>query len=233
MAWLAFQFHHDHPETWEIFANQGIKFGKKRLRSYNAVLGRIDGADGVKTGFVCASGYNIVASASRGGRRMIAIILGAQSVFGRAESAAQLLESGFGSVVNAPLLPPAPAGLGPEPFSLRSQLCREGGGARSQPSVASVLKKNADKKSDRSTFALSVRTEPPRYLPVSLGGAVGYAGSHVNSRIIIPPIPRDKPVMIAGPLGDIVPLTTEEKLALRQTIIVGVPSPHPGRVEIR
>src|SRR5262245_63753104 len=49
----------------------------------------------MKTGFICASGFNLVASATRGGRRLIAVVLGSRSGMQRAEKAAQLLERGF------------------------------------------------------------------------------------------------------------------------------------------
>ena len=49
------------------------------MRNYNTLLGRYPGADGMKTGFICASGFNLVASATRNGKRLIAVVLGAPS----------------------------------------------------------------------------------------------------------------------------------------------------------
>jgi len=66
-------------------------------RNYNTLLGRYPGADGMKTGFICASGFNLVATATRGDRRLIAVVLGAPSSAARALKAAQLLERGFNS----------------------------------------------------------------------------------------------------------------------------------------
>ena len=83
---------------WHIPA---IKFGKTVMRNYNSLIGRYPGADGMKTGFICASGFNLVASATRNGKRMIAVVLGASSSQGRAMKAAQLLERGFSSNANA------------------------------------------------------------------------------------------------------------------------------------
>jgi D-alanyl-D-alanine carboxypeptidase len=65
------------------------------MRNYNKLIDRYPGADGMKTGFICASGYNLVASATRNGRRLIAVVLGAPSGAQRAETAASLLERGF------------------------------------------------------------------------------------------------------------------------------------------
>ena len=72
-----------------------IRFGKRVMRNFNKLIGRYPGADGMKTGFICASGYNLVATATRNGSRLIAVVLGANSVTARAVKAAQLLERGF------------------------------------------------------------------------------------------------------------------------------------------
>ena len=65
------------------------------MRNYNKLLADYPGADGMKTGFICASGFNLVASATRDNRRLIAVVLGAPSSAVRAQKAAQMLERGF------------------------------------------------------------------------------------------------------------------------------------------
>src|SRR5215467_7871463 len=85
------------PEYDYFWHLPGIRFGKMVQRNYNTLLGRYPGADGMKTGFICSSGFNLVASATRDNRRLIAIVLGAPSSAVRAQKAAQLLEQGFGS----------------------------------------------------------------------------------------------------------------------------------------
>ena len=71
-----------------------IKAGKKILRSPNALLEHYRGANGMKTGFICASGL-IMASAERNGRTLIAVVLGATSSVQRTETAARLLNDAF------------------------------------------------------------------------------------------------------------------------------------------
>jgi D-alanyl-D-alanine carboxypeptidase len=95
MAMLARALIHDFPEYDYYWHLPGIKLGKKVVRNYNTLLGRYPGADGMKTGFICASGFNLVATASRDGKRMIAVVMGAPSSAVRAVQAAQLLEQGF------------------------------------------------------------------------------------------------------------------------------------------
>jgi D-alanyl-D-alanine carboxypeptidase len=77
---------------WHIPA---IKFGRRVVRNYNQLIGRYPGADGMKTGFICASGFNLVATATRNNKQLIAVVLGAPSSAVRAVKAAELLESGF------------------------------------------------------------------------------------------------------------------------------------------
>lgn len=132
---LARSFLRDLPE-YEYFVHiPAIRFGKRVTGNFNKLIGRYPGADGFKTGFICASGYNLVASATRNGRRLIAVVLGANSGTARAVKAAQLLERGFsqdnlswlrpslGTVEN---LVPVDA----SPPNLREEMC---GGHRKRP----------------------------------------------------------------------------------------------------
>jgi D-alanyl-D-alanine carboxypeptidase len=122
---------------WNIGA---IKFGKRTMRNYNTLIARYPGADGMKTGFICASGFNLVASATRGNRRLIAVVLGAPSSAVRAVKAAQLLESGFNSGPLSWLTPSlgtvdALAPINAAPPNLREEMC---GKHRKRPAAESV-----------------------------------------------------------------------------------------------
>lgn len=132
---LARSFLRDLPEYESYVHIPAIRFGKRVTANFNKLIGRYPGADGFKTGFICASGYNLVASATRNGRRLIAVVLGANSGTARAVKAAQLLERGFsqdnlswlrpslGTVEN---LVPVDA----SPPNLREEMC---GGHRKRP----------------------------------------------------------------------------------------------------
>jgi D-alanyl-D-alanine carboxypeptidase len=97
LAILARSFIKNLPE-YEYFVHiPSIRFGRRVTQNFNRLIGRYPGADGFKTGFICASGYNLVASATRDGRRLIAVVLGASSGTMRAVRAAQLLDRGFAS----------------------------------------------------------------------------------------------------------------------------------------
>src|SRR5215471_1043042 len=94
MAILARAAIKEFPEYDYYWHLPGIRMGNKVQRNYNTLIGRYPGADGMKTGFICASGFNLVATATRDGKRLIAVVLGAPSSAGRAIHAAQLLERG-------------------------------------------------------------------------------------------------------------------------------------------
>src|SRR6516165_7252619 len=97
LAILARTLIREFPEYDYYWHLPGIRMGKMVQRNYITLIGRYPGADGMKTGFICASGFNLVASATRNGRRLIAVVLGAPSSAVRALKAAQLLERGFNS----------------------------------------------------------------------------------------------------------------------------------------
>jgi D-alanyl-D-alanine carboxypeptidase len=95
LAILARTLMREFPEYSFYWHIPAIKFGKRVVRNYNPLLGRYPGTDGMKTGFICASGFNLVATATRNNKRLIAVVLGAPSGAARAVKAAEMLESGF------------------------------------------------------------------------------------------------------------------------------------------
>src|SRR5690242_20929309 len=97
MAILARAILKELPEYESYWHIPSIKFGRRIMRNTNGLIGRYPDADGMKTGFICASGFNVVATATRGGRKLIVVVYGARSGAARSEKAAQLFEKGFAS----------------------------------------------------------------------------------------------------------------------------------------
>jgi D-alanyl-D-alanine carboxypeptidase len=127
----------EYPEQDSYWHISSIRYGNRVLKNYNSLIDRYPGADGMKTGFICASGYNVVASATRNGRRLIAVVLGAYSGAVRAQKAAQLLERGFNSGGLTWLTPSlgtvdALAPIDAQPPNLRDEMC---GGHRRKPAA--------------------------------------------------------------------------------------------------
>ena len=95
MAILARAIIKDFPEHEMLFRIPALTLGKRMLRNFNRLIDRYPGADGMKTGFICASGFNLVASAHRGNKRLIAVVMGSMNAKVRAQEAAILFERGF------------------------------------------------------------------------------------------------------------------------------------------
>ena len=95
MGLLARALIREFPEYGGYFRIGAIRHGNRVLKNYNALLHYYRGADGMKTGYICDSGLNLVASATRGGRRVVAVLFGAQTGYERAAIARVLLDKGF------------------------------------------------------------------------------------------------------------------------------------------
>ena len=167
LAILARALIREFPEYDYYWHLPGIRMGKMVQRNYNTLLGRYPGADGMKTGFICASGFNLVASATRDGKRLVAVVLGAPSSAVRALKAAQLLERGFGSSAGGlswlmpslgtvETLQPVNA----PPPNLRDEMC---GGHRKRPATEDedeILPANTGPESPYGVFLSSLN--PPK-----------------------------------------------------------------------
>ena len=95
IAVLASALLREFPEHAHYFAQQDVAIGKTKLRNRNMLVRTMKTADGMKTGFVCNSGYNLVASATQNGRKLVAVVLGAPGAQARADQAEMMLTAGF------------------------------------------------------------------------------------------------------------------------------------------
>jgi D-alanyl-D-alanine carboxypeptidase len=130
MALLARTILVEFPDYAGYFQIGALQLGKRVLKNTNGLIGRYPGIEGMKTGFICASGFNLVAVASRNGQRLIAVVFGAASNAERTLRAAEMLDKGFahwGSGVGS-LDSLAPSAIASPP-DMREDICvhRKGG----------------------------------------------------------------------------------------------------------
>jgi D-alanyl-D-alanine carboxypeptidase len=168
LALLVTAIRRDYPQYAPWFSIEGLAVGKKAIPNYNLLVGRYPGADGMKTGFVCESGFNLIGSATRNGRTLVAVVLGAKSGITRAEAVARMLDQGFatqgGPTVTLPALPSYGDTISAN--DMRAEICEKRPAAeQSEASVAT--KKNAP----RSVFQKKLVS--PTLVAVGLGGATG------------------------------------------------------------
>ncbi len=98
MATLGRRLIQDFPDRYHYFGMQHAQFRGLRLRNHNRMLGEYEGVDGIKTGYIRDSGFNIVTSASRGGQRVVGAVFGGNSWVERDQHMAALLDQSFSSM---------------------------------------------------------------------------------------------------------------------------------------
>lgn len=130
LAVLAMALMHDFPEYSTYWNTGALQLGRQIIQNTNGLVGRYSGISGMKTGFTCPSGFNVVAVANRGGRTLIAVVLGAVSGTERTVRAAQMLDDGFSRWGGSGYtLASLPSGSGGRAYSVCDDVRRRGGGA--------------------------------------------------------------------------------------------------------
>ena len=98
MAKLGRHIIHNQPRYYPIFNKRNFTYNGHTYRNHNRLLDSYPGLDGMKTGYVNASGFNLVASAKRNGQRIIGVVFGGQSTQSRNVHMASILDQGFVSM---------------------------------------------------------------------------------------------------------------------------------------
>ncbi len=107
MATLSAAVIKDFPEYYHFFGNRTFSYNGVNYRNYNNLLGSYDGVDGLKTGYIHTSGFNLTASAERDGQRIVAVVFGAANPAQRKADMTILLDYGF-AVLGSQPKPPLP-----------------------------------------------------------------------------------------------------------------------------
>jgi len=92
MAILGMSLRSRFPQHFHYFSERDFAYRGRTVRGHNDLLGRVEGVDGIKTGYIKASGYNIVTSVQRGSRRLIIVVMGASSARARNDHVEELIE---------------------------------------------------------------------------------------------------------------------------------------------
>jgi D-alanyl-D-alanine carboxypeptidase len=111
MAILGERLFQDHPKYYHYFQTPGMQWGKRYAANHNHLLGRVQGVDGIKTGYTNASGYNLASSATRDGKRIVAVVMGGETAAQRDAQVSQLIEDAYSKIdqrVSGTLMASAP-----------------------------------------------------------------------------------------------------------------------------
>lgn len=180
----------------DLFGIGAVQLGTRVMKNTNGLIGRYPGANGMKTGFICPSGFNVVASASRGGRTLIAVVMGAGSAAERTVKVAQLFDKGFASYGSGSgaLATLSDSGYSTAP-NMRQEICRKG---RRIPlgedeAEGAISYATFDSGSDRDSMSLLIpglaRSSPQSGAARSVGAREASGRVVLAARAELPTIP--------------------------------------------
>ncbi len=134
MALLALKLQRNFPEYYGYFAAHSFSFKGRELNGINRFTANYEGAEGMKTGFTCNSGYNLVSAAHQNGRHLIGVILGGRTSNERYNLMINQMDHGFAGdyniVANINTMPTNSAGLPPHQLD-----CASGASSYDEPEV--------------------------------------------------------------------------------------------------
>ncbi len=226
MALLGVALLRDFPEERELYGIGALRLGTAIIPTHNGLLGRYPGADGMKTGFTCPAGFNVVATATHGGRKLLAVIMGAPNAKARSIKAMGLFEAGFNSAVwSRPQVTSLPYQGAVAAPNMRPEICGKGRAAGADEDfaipIATSARGPASHEDSAASFFAETRSEViqvpaadllrgprPSFVPVDVfvGRAPGYNGPVAMARGTPPAAPAEpqtrtaarKPVIGAG-----------------------------------
>jgi D-alanyl-D-alanine carboxypeptidase len=178
LAMLALYLQRDYPQYAEMFRAQAVKIGKATLKSSNEMLETLAGMTGMKTGYICSSGLNIVATMERQGRSLIAVVLGGSSARERNELAAELFLRGLsGALEPTGRTVVQLANVSGEPTNMKSLIC----GAKAKEYV----------KQREELFPYGLKGQPS-YLTDEIAGPI-HVATDLGKIVTGIPLPRPRP----------------------------------------
>jgi D-alanyl-D-alanine carboxypeptidase len=188
LAFLAMALRNEFPQYNKYYELEAIVADGKTIDNTNELMMRFDGANGMKTGYTCPSGFNLVATASRNGRNLLAVVIGEPTVEARGDKTADMLARGFAkSGADAPsLIQLRPSGNEPkQATNLRSTICTE-----AHWKAVTEARGPGGKPLFKSQN-LQAPTRTPVSVTVALGGATGPEST--APRFADVPIPTPRP----------------------------------------
>ncbi|MFW5678667.1 MAG: D-alanyl-D-alanine carboxypeptidase family protein [Pseudomonadota bacterium] len=102
MAQLGLRLQRDFPHYFHYFSTRRFVYAGREHGNHNRLLGSYAGTDGIKTGYIRASGFNLVSSVERDGRRLIGVVIGGRTAASRNAHMVELLNTGFARAARLP-----------------------------------------------------------------------------------------------------------------------------------
>jgi D-alanyl-D-alanine carboxypeptidase len=201
MAIIARVLLHEFPGHADLFGIGALRLGNQIITNHNGLLGRYPGADGMKTGFTCPAGWNVVATANHDGRRLIVVVLGAPSAKLRTQEAADLFDRGFAMSGGSGSLESLPSS-GASPTNMRAEICLHRNAAAIAAAEEEIIGESAQSSSTGrgGTFVAAAASVPyhtqisderPHFdpVPVFVGPVPGWKGPVLAAKTVSGTLP--------------------------------------------
>jgi D-alanyl-D-alanine carboxypeptidase len=104
MATLSLRIQRDFPEYYPYFRITSFSYKGQTIRTHNRLLGKYQGTDGIKTGYIVASGFNLTTSAKRGDKRIVGVVMGSSSGNARNKYMMKMLDNAFPKCVDGKMI---------------------------------------------------------------------------------------------------------------------------------
>ncbi|WP_421762332.1 D-alanyl-D-alanine carboxypeptidase family protein [Devosia sp.] len=178
LAMLALYIRRDFPEYLPMFGTEAVLLGGKSLESNNGLLEHFAGTTGMKTGYICSSGLNIVATVERDGRSLLAVVLGGSSARERNELTAEMFLRGLsGAFAGTGKSVVTLSNIDSEPVDMKPNIC----GKKAKAYVAERIK----------AFPMGLKGQPS-YLNDKIEG-VTYTATDLGVVVDDIDMPRPRP----------------------------------------
>jgi D-alanyl-D-alanine carboxypeptidase len=180
IARLALALYHQFPREYRYFSTQEFVYRGELMHNHNHLMEWYPGLDGIKTGYINASGFNLAASAVRSGHRLIGVIMGGRSARSRDQQMAGLLDVAFadlgnGAAVSRPVMAvvptAAPATAAPVQVATVAPMASRAPAAAAIPPAAAIRPAPA---------VASTAAEGDAAGPRSKSGFLGNVASHLS-----------------------------------------------------
>ena len=195
MAMIARALLREFPDHADLFGIGALQLDRQIITNHNGLLGRYPGADGMKTGFTCPAGWNVVATANHNGRRLIVVVLGAPSAKLRTQEAADLFDRGFAMSGGSGALESLAAESG-GPKDMRADICLRRNiaaiAAAEEESVAQAVQTSSQGRglavaaaaANGAPFHTELSDARPHFnpLPVFIGPVAGWKGPILGAK---------------------------------------------------
>ncbi len=205
LAVLALAIRQYFPQHSELFRTSVVKLDGRELRTHNNLLTEFAGTTGMKTGFICSSGLNMIATVERNGRKLMAVILGSISARERGEMVGQLITDYLGGKISGTGRTVASLrNTRGEPIDMRPQICgdvakayvaqREAAFPFGLAGQASYLTANIAERTYRATNLGRIRNVPlPRARPHNAPLLRPATSLPIVDTVMIVPVPMPRP----------------------------------------